>query len=109
MRFFDTTLPLLFKHRSAFTSPPLVYFAVPFQTLRYDPVCIFLVTRLGFFTWVRRTALFDAFGARGFVAFAAFGALGFMAARTAFLAAFRVARRAARFMAARTAFLAAFR
>merc|ERR550525_930093 len=94
--FLDTTLPFLLSIRSALVSPPLVNFELPFQTLRMDPVCIFLVTRFGFFTLVRRTALFDAFGARGLVALtAAFGALG-LAALRAFRAAFRVARRAAR-------------
>merc|ERR1719211_778004 len=94
--FLDTTLPLLLSIKSFFVRPPLVYVLVPFQTLRKDPVSIFLVTRFAFFT--RRTAFFDALGARGLVAFAAFGALG-LAALLALRAARRVARRAARFLA----------
>merc|ERR1719507_2098614 len=97
--FLDTTLPFLLSIRSAFVSPPLVHFAVPFHTLRLDPVCIFLVTRFGFLTLVRRTAFLDL-GALGLVALAAFGALGF-AALLAFRAALRVARLAARRLAAR--------
>merc|ERR1719436_2242515 len=81
-------------------SPPLVYVEVPFQTLRMLPVCIFFVPRFGFFTLVRRTAFFDALGARGLVAFAAFGALGLAAVR-ALRAARRVARLATRFLAER--------
>merc|ERR550525_1384796 len=108
--FLDTTLPFLLSIRSALVRPPLVNFELPFQTFRMEPVCIFLVTRFGFFTLVRRTALFDALGARGLVALAALGALGFAALR-AFRAALRVARRAARFadlgLAARRAALAA--
>merc|ERR1719326_1947726 len=96
--FFDTTLPCLLSIRSALTSPPFVHFAVPLQTLRLDPVSIFLVTRLGFLTLVRRTALFDALGALGFVA--VLGAFGFAALR-AFRAARRVARFAARLLAER--------
>merc|ERR1719158_65465 len=95
--FLDTTLPRLFSIRSALVRPPLVHLAVPFQTLRMDPVCIFLVTRFGFFTLVRRTAFLVAFGALGFTALAALGALGFRA----FLAALRVTRLAARFFAER--------
>merc|ERR1719507_788493 len=95
--FLDTTLPFLLSIRSAFVRPPLVHLAVPFHTLRMDPVCIFFVTRFGFFTLVRRSAFFDAFGALGLTALAALGALGFWA----FLAALRVARLAARFLAER--------
>merc|ERR1719411_1712472 len=98
--FFDTTLPLAFNIKSAFIKPPLVYLLVPFHTFRYDPVCIFLVNFLGFFTFVRRTALLVDFGARGLLeARAALGALGFEAARRAFFAARRVARLAARLLA----------
>merc|ERR1719245_1762519 len=63
--FLDTTLPLLFRVKSSLVNPPSVNLAVPFHTLRYDPVCIFRVTRLGFLTCVRRTARF-ALGALGF-------------------------------------------
>merc|ERR1719229_347902 len=59
--------------------PLFVYTLVPFQTRRMLPVWLFLVTR---------------FGLRAFLA--ALGALGFDARRTAFFAALRVARRAAR-------------
>merc|ERR1719237_321578 len=82
--FLDTTLPFLLSIKSALVNPPFVHLAVPFQTLRLDPVCIFLVTRFGFLTLVRRTAFLVAFGALGFTALAALGALGFRA----FLAAF---------------------
>merc|ERR1719436_2110876 len=97
--FLDTTLPFLLSIKSALIRPPLVNFELPFQTLRMLPVCIFFVTRFGFFTFVRRTAFFD-FGARGLVAFAAFGALGLLALR-AFRAARRVARLATRLLAER--------
>merc|ERR1719410_290031 len=96
--FLDTTLPCAFSIKSAFVKPPLVYLLVPFQTLRKDPVCIFLVTRFGFFTLVLRTAFLVDFGALGLVPLAAFGAFGFLAVR-AFLAARRVARLAARLLA----------
>merc|ERR1719411_2448759 len=80
--FLDTTLPFLFKHKSFLVNPPLVYTLVPFHTRRILPVWDLLVTR---------------FGLRAFLA--ALGAFGFDARRTAFFAALRVARRAARLAA----------
>merc|ERR1719412_2792135 len=99
--FLETTLPLLFRHRSALVSPPLVYVLVPFHTLRYDPVIIFLVTFLTFLALLT----FDALGALAFLAtrLVAFGAFGFDARR-----ALRAARRVARRFAARFGALAFF-
>merc|ERR1719193_638905 len=94
--FLETTLPLLLMQRSFLVRPPFVYTAVPFQTLRFDPVCIFFVTRLGLRARMALRTLL-ALGARGFEAFAAFGALGFRALRAALL----VARLAAALLAER--------
>merc|ERR1719415_154482 len=77
--FFDTSRPFLFTMRLDLVSPPLVKVFVPFHTWRMEPVCIFLVTRLGLRTALRfetRLAFIGLDALR-----AAFGALGFDARR----------------------------